>query len=120
MTSYDLIESRKRKNQVFNILNVERSKFSKHVMVSAGVCVTVERACCTSSQIAKVNAKLYVETLLLRWIGGASACKHRLGSVLVFPDFLSSEGLFRSICASVDSLLYLNSDFRYFMLLLRL
>ena len=38
MTSYDLIESRKQKNQVFNILNVERFMFSKHVMVSAGVC----------------------------------------------------------------------------------
>src|SRR3984885_8631953 len=70
MTSYDLIENRKQINQVFNILNVEKSKFSKHVMVSAGVCVcvTVVRACCTSSQTAKVNAKLYVETLLPRLI----------------------------------------------------
>ena len=63
MTSYDLIESRKQKIQVFNIINVERSKFSKHVMVSAGVCVTVVRTCCTSSQTAKVNYKLYVETV---------------------------------------------------------
>ena len=68
LTSYDFIESRKQKNQVFNISNVEGSKLSKHVMVSAGVCVTVVRACCTSSQTAKVNAKLYVETLLPRLI----------------------------------------------------
>ena len=37
-------------------------------MVSAGVCATVVRACCPSSQTAKVNARLYVETLLPRLV----------------------------------------------------
>ena len=49
-------------------LVVERSKFAKHVMVSAGVCYGGKGRLHFIPDKAKVNAQLYIETLLPRLI----------------------------------------------------
>ena len=66
-------------------LVAEKAKFAKHVMVSAGVCFGGKGRLHFIPDTAKVNAKLYVETLLtelvqdcrsVNWLH-LSACSHR-------------------------------------------
>ena len=52
-------------------LVAERAKFAKHVMVSAGVCFGGKERLHFIPDKTKVNAKLYVETLLPELVMGA-------------------------------------------------
>jgi len=49
-------------------LVAERAKLAKHVMVSAGVCLDGKGTLHFIPDTAKVNAKLYVETLLTKLV----------------------------------------------------
>ena len=64
-------------------LVVERSKFAKHVMVSTGVCYGGKGRLHFIPDKAKVNAKLYVETLLPRLI---KDCESVLPSGFIFQQ----------------------------------
>ena len=62
---------------------VERAKFVKHVMVSASVCYGGKGRLHFIPDSAKVNAKLYVETLLPRLI---EDCKSALPTGFIFQQ----------------------------------
>jgi len=66
-----------------NCLVVERSKFSKHVMVSAGACYGGKGRLHFIKDKAKVNAKIYFETLLPRLV---EDCKFVLPSGFSFQQ----------------------------------
>jgi len=62
-------------------LVAERAKFAKHVMVSAGVCFGGKGRLHFIPDTAKVNAKLYVETLLTELV---QDCRSVLPSGFIF------------------------------------
>jgi len=62
-------------------LVAERAKFAKHVMVSAGVCFGGKERLHFIPDKTKVNAKLYVETLLPEVVQN---CRSVLPSDFVF------------------------------------
>jgi hypothetical protein len=64
-------------------LVVERAKFAKHIMVSAGVCYGGKGRLHFIPDKAKVNAKLYVETLLPRLM---EDCRSLLPSGFIFQQ----------------------------------
>ena len=66
-----------------HLLLAERAKFTKHVMVSAGVCYGGKGRLHFIPDKAKVNAKLYVESLLPRLI---EDCKSVLPSGFIFQQ----------------------------------
>lgn len=66
-----------------NRLLVERAKFAKHVMVSAGVCFGGKGRLHFIPDKAKVNTKLYVESLLPKLI---EDCKSVLPSGFIFQQ----------------------------------
>ena len=62
---------------------VEKATFEKHVMVSAGMCYGGRGRLHFIPDKPKVNAKLYVETLLLRLI---EDCKSALQTGFIFQQ----------------------------------
>lgn len=75
--------SGKKRNVAENRLVVERAKFAKHVMVSAGVCYGGKGRLHFIPEKAKVNAKLYVDILLPRLV---EDCKTVLPSGFIFQQ----------------------------------
>jgi len=69
-----------------NCLVVERSKFAKHVMVSAGECCDGKGRLHVIPDKVKVNAKLCVETLLPRQARLIEDCKFVLPSNFIFQQ----------------------------------
>ena len=64
-------------------LVAERAKFAKHVMVSVGVCFGGKGKLHFIPDTAKVNAKLYVETLLTELV---QDCRFVLPSGFIFQQ----------------------------------
>jgi len=62
-------------------LVAKRAKFAKHVMISAGVCFGGKRRLHFIPDTVRVNAKLYVETLLTELV---QDCRSVLPSGFIF------------------------------------